>query len=359
MKRRLITLSVLLATAVLVVIAIWQMSDKPNSKNNGFVRNYISEDIKPSKSFASYPNIKYISGLMGDTIYLSTLTPGEIAWIDLKSGELDKRAFLTDNALLKQIRTSNTVSVNREGIFLFDGNARLVIQVPLNGEDIKLHRVADLFTRAVPLSPYSLALRKVKPGERDQYLYRYDMTKGIVMNESRITEPVDDGGLSTEGIMDYDMQTGLCSYVTRYANHIILTDTNMNVIHRGSTIDTTSQYTMKTRKVKEKNGYKITNDGPQKHINKAISMDGGILYVNSYMKADNETDAAFTNSNVIDLYDTSTLDYMGSYRLPIANRKRIRNFKVQNGKLYALYSDGLRVYNLPVNERENKRLARL
>lgn len=350
MKSKLITLGILLAAAVLLVIVIWQTSDKPNSKNNGFVRNYIIENLRPSLSVATNSNIKHISGVIGDTVYLSTVTAGEIAWIDLKTRKIQKRMFIKDTVLLKQIKTSNTIRVSRNGILLFDGNSRLVVQVDHNEKLYKIHRLKDLFTRAVPISPYSFAMRKIRPGEHDQSLYRYDMVKDTVMNESTITEPVKDGGLVTSGLLNYDPSTKLCSYVTRYANHIALTDTNMKVVLKGRTIDTTSQYTMKTRKVKESKGYKVTNDGPQRHVNKAACMANGILYVYSYMKADNETTDAFANSNVIDLYDTTALNYLGSYRLPAEGKKRIRHFEIKYGKIYALYSNTLRIYALPTKD---------
>ncbi|MGM1428812.1 serine/threonine protein kinase [Sphingobacterium lactis] len=349
-KRKLAYSGILALLAAITVIALWLASDEPNSRNNGFKRVYIHGNLAPFLELTIPEDVRYLAGRRGDSLYFSTLTAGEIFIVHQPTGRTKRRFLIADAALRSRLHGSNMVEANRFGLTLYDGNNRMIVEEKDDGT-LHEHHVPELFTRAVRISQNAVALRKFKPGERDQYLYRFDLIQDTALDESRVTDRVNDGGLITGGMLDFDTDNGHGVYVTRYANRITLLDTSMRILATGNTVGTFSNYTLKSQTVTRAGGAKITNAGPAYYVNKAVAIHDGHLYVNSYVKADNETAEQFRDSNVIDIYRMNPLEpqrYLGSLRLPTEKKDRVRNFRIYDNTLTVLTPRKLRLYHIPV-----------
>ncbi|MGJ1365651.1 serine/threonine protein kinase [Sphingobacterium spiritivorum] len=348
--KKLVYSGILAIFAGLTVIALWLFSKEPNSNGTGFERHFIGGNLKQFGEYILPADVRYLAGRIRDQFYFSTILPGEMVTLSMASGIIDRSYLISDTTLRYSLSKSNMLEANRFGTMLYDGNSRMIIDKKQDGS-VVVHRVPELFTRAVRISENSVALRKFKPGERDQYLYRFDLLRGTPMDESRVTDPSEDGGLITGGMLDFDMDNGMGVYVTRYANRIFLLDTSMQIIAEGSTVDTFRNYTIKSQTIVGGGDARITNASPAYYVNKAVAIHDGLLYVNSYVKADNETAEQFRESNVIDVYRVqepiSTPVYAGSFRLATENKNRIRNFHVNGDTLTVLTSGMLRSYHLP------------
>lgn len=348
--QKLVYSGILVLLAGLTVGILWLASEEPNSRDNDFTRNYLNRHLNPFRELAVPDDVRYLAGQRGDSLYFSTLTAGQLHIIHLPTGRASRRYLIGDPTLRSHLHGSNMVEANNFGIMLYDGNNRLIFEERPDGV-LRSHRVPDLFTRAVLLSENAVALRKFKPGERDQYLYRFDLSRDTSLNENRVTDVVTDGGLVTGGLLDFDLNSGLGVYLTRYANRITVLDTQMRVLSTGHTVDTFHHYTLKSQTITGGSSTKITNAGPAYYVNKALAINGNILYVNSYVKADNETSNQFRKSNVIDIYCANPLEspsYIGSLRLPTENKSRIRNFRILNNTMAVLTPGKVRFYHLPI-----------
>jgi hypothetical protein len=342
-----IAISVLMVIlAFLTVFVLWKTSDEPNSRNNGFVRAFISNELEPITEIPLPGGITSIAGLIGDSLYFSTVIGGQIAVLDTRTGHLGRRMFLRDSTEISNLSNATILQVDRWGLTLFDGSQKLIFTRSWNNKKIHTKLVADPFTRAVKFSSRSIAMRKFKTGERDQYFARYDLKESAAFDDNLVVESIGDAGLVTGGFLDCG-PNGHCIYITRYANHIYSLDSNMNMEKRGTTIDTFSRYTLESRTVLGRRNGLITNGGPTNVVNQTMVMADGRIYVHSLVKADNETLSQFLNTDVIDVYRVDDLRYLGSMRIATENKQHIRKLRIDQGKLYLLYADMLRIYTLP------------
>lgn len=345
-KLALTGLLAMLATAT--VVGLWLASDEPNSRNNGFTRSYVTDGVKTIREYAVPEDVRYFAGRIGDSLYFSTLTPGELLILQAHGGAFHRRHLLNDPTLRSRLGNSNILEANRFGLTLFDGNNRLIIAK--NDGIISYRYVSEIFSRAVRISANSIALRKFKPGVRDQYLYRFDLARDTALDETQVTAPSTDGGLVTGGILAFDPENGQGVYVTRYANRVAVLDTNMRITATGHTLDTFYHYKIKSETIALKHRSKVTNAGPAHYINKAATLSGGVLFVNSYAKADNETADAFRGINAVDVYEIGypgeAPAYRGSYALPTANQARIRNMRAYGNTLAVLIPGKFTLYHL-------------
>lgn len=345
-KKKIALSGLLVILAFLTVFVLWKTSDEPNTKNNGFVRTFISKDLKPIAEIALPIKIISIAGLIGDSLYFATVTPGEIAKLNVQTQEWTKEMFIQDSLTRAELSNATILQVDKWGIALFDGTAKLIFTRSWSDKTVKVQSVAEPFTRAVRFSTHSVAMRKFKTGEKEQYFSRYDLNTNTILHENLVTEPLGDAGLVTSGYLDFDEQ-GHGIYVTRYANHIYSLDSNMNTVRRGTTIDTFSNFTLDKSKVINKKVGMITNDGPPHVINKSIAVADRKIYIYSLVRADNVPVNQFITNNVIDVYRVNGLKYFGSFSIPTKDKNRIHEFTIKHGNLYALYKDALRVYSLP------------
>lgn len=346
-RKKLAASGTLIILAFLTVFTLWKLSDEPNDKDNGFTRNYLHTTFKPVYAL---PLPKYTTdfiGLDSDTAYFSTSIPGQIAQLHVSNGFIENKVLIQDTRSAAKFRKGWTVQADSLGYAIFDGFGKTIILFSKNRIPVSYHSTTEPFTRAVRFSSTSVAMRKFKPGLGDQLMYRYDLIDDNANNESQVTEIFKDAGLVTGGYLDCEGGKG-CIYVTRYANHIYLLDTSMNIVKTGSTIDTFNHYTIKSSILKNGNSSIVTNGGPVRYINKGISTNEGKLFVYSDVRADNETKYQFIDGNVIDVYSMSDLKYIGSYRFATFNKERIRRFKIRGGMLYMYFPDRLEIYNLSV-----------
>lgn len=343
-KRKLLSSLAVIALSFLTVFGLWKFSDEPNSRNNGFKRIFSQDSIIVLNEISITKNIKEIAGIVYDSLFLSGSDLEQILLLHLPTGKLETRSFLPKNTIANRYSKSTRLQVDTNGFTVFNGAAKSIFLISKNYKLHASYHVKNPFTKGVRFSSKSVALRIIKREIRDQLLCHYDLERGTLLNEKQITELFGDVGLTTDGFLGCD-PNGRCIYVTRYANHIYLLDSDMNIIQKKHTIDTFSNYTIKSRLVKKGKSGTITSDGPPNFINRAITIDNGKLYINSNVKADNENYTQFLECNVIDEYDISSLNYLKSYHLPTENKRRIRSFKVKDGVFYVLYHDALVVYS--------------
>ncbi len=152
-----------------------------------------------------------------------------------------------------------------------------------------------------------------------------------------------DGLLCTDGHLLYSPDLKEIIYIFRYRNQFICLDTNLHVVRTGKTIDTTSVAKIS---VAELDG-KITMSKPPLMVNRSACVDGKYLFTYSNLMAKNESTDTFKKVSAVDVYNLVDGSYRFSLYVDTYNGKKMRQFKVRNSVLVALFSDAVVRYNIP------------
>jgi hypothetical protein len=205
-----------------------------------------------------------------------------------------------------------------------------------------------LFTRCLPLSAQTFVLRAFQTGKNppDKVFYKADFTKKTMLQENHISEYRGDGGISTDGQLQWDAQSHSVVYSYFYKNRFLCMDTNLNLKYIGRTIDTLSSYQVQAGQVGTSKATSYTNISPSRFINWDECIQSGFLYVNSKIRADNENAQAIGDNSVIDMYNLLDGQYGGSFYIPFYKGEQVYSFKIKGKFLIALYKDYLAVFNV-------------
>ncbi len=222
--------------------------------------------------------------------------------------------------------------------YRFLGNRGLIIRNPTGDS---LH--TPPFTRGVSISPASFILRGPDPSSKDQVFMKVQGKK--VTYEQGISEVHNDAGISTDGTLNFDAQTGLLAYTYFSRNRILCFDTNLMHAFTMHTIDTEATYRPLT--IALNGGKSITNDKPMRFVNRYTCTNEGKLYVHSSLKADNEKEEVWSKNAAIDVYDLSGRTYQGSFYLPRLNGEKMKRFRVDHDRIFVGYDDYTAIYSLP------------
>ena len=128
-------------------------------------------------------------------------------------------------------------------------------------------------------------------------------------------------------------------------NNIICFDTSLSLIYKTHTIDTTNTYQIETGSIGTPTEKVYTNIMPSRIVNWESDVSEGKLYINSWMKADNESLPQFNNHSVIDVYDIITGAYQKSFYIPFFKGEKMESFKVYKNEVIVVYKNYIAVYS--------------
>jgi len=121
-------------------------------------------------------------------------------------------------------------------------------------------------------------------------------------------------------------------------------DTNLSLLYRGKTIDTTSWAKIKVAKINE--GKTFVLNAPPLFVNKTCCSYKSLLFVHSALRANNENSERFNAASVIDVYDIMNGVYKFSFYLYDFGGQKIREIGIYHNFLIALHDHYLVTYYL-------------
>jgi len=138
-----------------------------------------------------------------------------------------------------------------------------------------------------------------------------------------ILEKQIDGVFCVDGTMRFSKEIDRLVYTYRYRNQFIVMDTNLNVVARINTIDTTSKAKIKIATIKSTNSRTLAS--PPFVVNNQTSVYKQWLFVNSSLLALNDDPDTFNTTSIIDVYD-------------IVNAKYLFSFYIGNNNTYLVFT---------------------
>ncbi|MCF6404382.1 hypothetical protein L3C95_15905 [Chitinophaga filiformis] len=346
MKKRIYYLASLLLAAFLIVVILVYTSPSPNKQPNGFSRSYLqTTPLTPYMAIPTHDRILDIAGNDDSTFYFSTNDPAVMLSASMEAGcRIDTFHIALRQSLKDSMDSYFFTEVNKGEFFVYAYNIPAISKTGRTGSGMSgLYATfpAGGFSQAHVLRDGKhIMLRKLDIKEKDQFFTRVTLNGDNILTGSGLSAIRRDGGMSTDGSLNYDRISGLFTYLYYYSNRYVTFDSAMHLISEGTTIDTftVSRFNISAT-MATKNVY--MNQGPDQMVNGFSCVHNGVMYVQAKIKADNDDDRLFHEHCVIDQYDLHTNRYKGSIYLDIPVNARINQLFVYRDKLLVHCTDSV------------------
>lgn len=348
MKGIILILTGCLILGTMVVFALYTVSDTIVHKRSSFIRLYpphpISEEIELlDLKYNSY----YIAGATSRNIFLAnSVAPFHMVVSNkiLRDTQHVRLSIIDRDRKFRSLQ----VRVDSPYFYLCDGVLPSVYRGKL-GDWLNAYEIANRakFSNIAPLGPASFAIRSLNSIANQDVLGK--MTNENVMLNHSLLEKQIDGVFCVDGMLNYNEATATLVYVYFYRNQFIVMDTSMNLMYRSNTIDTISRAQIKVDTINSKKLYTYTMSAPPLMVNKKSCLYQNWLFINSDRLAKNENQLAFDQSSVIDVYNLVDGKYQFSFYIYKHNDAKMKEFRVFDGKLYALFDHFIISYELSKN----------
>lgn len=336
--------------SVLIVSFLFFLS-RAETRENGFSRtfeNVLKKDTPPTLALG-YKGY-YFAGNTNQGIYLSFYqAPAHILKLNLALNDT-----LHHNLNLNIPRdivfniSSSTTTVDLPFVYLADGTTGSVLKTDFKNVSQKNIMLPDsYFTSFLPITENRFLLRNYDPTIKQNVLELKGQNPDTE-SPKYILEKQIDGIFCTDGMLLFSKDSRLILYVYYYRNQYLIFDQELKLLYERNTIDTISQAQLKVASLPNRN--QQTLSGPSKVVNRKSCISNGKLYINSALKADNESAFDYAGNSVVDVYDLTNGDYSYSFYVPKYQGETFDDFQVVNDTLVALFEDTLLSFPLVPQE---------
>lgn len=344
----LIFLTACFLAGVSLPLTLFLANRKMTQEKNGFERKFVKAESKPVLSNALDLGFEgyYIAGHTNHSLFLGHKeAPAHILMVHTKLRDTTHLNLTLeipiDNKRFNWERLK--VSIDSPTVYMADGPAGFILKGNLFSNTVSSPKFVDsAFADFIPISENNIIFKTLvlSRGHTDLIVKsRYSMEDPRLTLEKQV-----DGIFCCDGMLLYDNSSHQILHVFFYRNQIISLDTLLRKNYSFRTIDTVSKAQIKLADIKA--GRERTFGNIPTKVNRKSCIFSPNLYINSSLKADNESFEVFANNSVIDVYDIKKGTYLYSFYLPKYDDNELRYFQVVGQTVFALYQDHLITYYL-------------
>ncbi|PWV48806.1 hypothetical protein [Chitinophaga sp. S165] len=338
--RVLVTLFITIA-ALCLMFALVRTSRQQYDVKHGFNRTFNPGVRLQLVKSVPVESSLYIAGLSNGNIYFHTSDPYKIFYTDTTLNLLKTIVLPIDTAISPYLTNGFSTAVRYPAVFIFAYNVASILIYNLQDGKQAVVPTPGNYNNAVQISDSAFMLKYFTGDSTDQSFCKLNIFTTQVTKNTQLTED-----LSSGGMLLYNEQNAACYYVHNYNNRITIFDTAFNSGRTAHTIDTFTQsqiqYLSKNRTNSDDMLYKPK--GGRMLINYLSQLYDGRLYVNSVIKADNETVLTDKNETAIDIYNANMDKYLESFHLPVPHKQHLKSFCIFNRKILATYTNHIALY---------------
>jgi hypothetical protein len=343
-KRILILSSVLLVLSAGTVVALFLSSEYIIKKENPFVLRFLPHGVLEDKVLDLGVNSFYFAGAYQNTVYFGNHTaPLRLAIVDSAMEQRQDYTLSIDKTdfPFRSIR----LKVLHPYFYLADGYVPVIFRGKLNQWEAKTLSLGQAyFSDFQPLDSIKIAFRGQSAVTKENVLGLLNISaEGEVSLYPELLGKQIDGVFDTDGILNYSLEQQKAVYTYFYRNQYLVTDANLNLLHRGNTIDTTSIAQIKVSKLK--NGEHKMSAPPQT-INKNVVTHRNLLFNISNSIGKSESKSMWKQAVVVDVYDFVKQAYIGSFYVYHRGEHKLSDMLVTDHYLYGLFDHELVRYRL-------------
>ena len=333
MKQKLVKISVITLTAILTVYILYSTAETPNSKPNGFKRIMIHDVLTPVR-MSAYKNIlQNLCGVTESKLFFSGKNPEIIFTTNFQLKSI--QTIQLDLPKLKDISPVFYTALKYPNVSVLAGNAKAVIFGNSQTKSYKIYPThTDIFGNGVSIGNGSFVVQTVDSANLKATFKKFSIFTNQISEETNLSESIPDAGFNYDGILSYDSVTNRLFYSCYYCNKLTISDTNLFPILKTHSIDTFSNPSLKLAI----HGSNVSYAKPPQAKNRYSTAYGGIIFILSLLKADNEPGTFFRQNAPIDMYNETDGSYLGTFYIPtLEDEKPNKLYFLKDNLLLVLY----------------------
>ena len=287
----------------------------------------------------------YFAGINDKQIYLGNHSASKIiVEADYIQGKIKIDTLITPE--ISKFYPDNYLMTDSNKLYLVDGIGGEILSGALSEQKLTEKNFIGHFTLAVPLSSNSSIFRYIDEKNENQigkhhWSGQNETGHGLLRKQG-------EGLFSTDGEMVKVPNSNKIFYTYYYRNQFICADTNLNVLYRAKTIDTIAHAHVKVATIHSAN--QLTLAAPPLLVNRFTAANEKYLFIQSALKADNETESMYNGAADIDIYRVTDGKYQFSIEIPSEfDHQKLSGFRVSTNMLFALFGHYLYTYQLNFN----------
>lgn len=289
--------------------------------------------------------LQKICGQTDHHIYFSVKNPQ--AFVAMNRALSSAQTYSFSVPMSEKLIGSRALAIDSPWVFCYANNIPAIYYGSFGKEDITQVYLDTprLFTKSLYISPNKSVLRRFDEINRQQFQVVDNLTGKILVQRSVVSDR-GDMGFSTDGTLQYDSVSKCIIYVLNYQNLFICLDTNLNILYKAHTIDTTSFNSVSIGVLNLGGADRILPMRSRQLVNKNSLIFRDKILIISGLKADNESIKSFNENSVIDIYGLKDGHYSGSFYIPNIDGDRAKSLWTKNDTITALYDHHLAIYIL-------------
>ena len=329
-----------------VIVTLYKYSENKMHQENPFIRRFIQGAAIQTKEVDLINNFKYFAGTDGKTMYFGdSHAPLYILAYDttLKT----KRHYKIQLEREDFPFTSVQVRIAPPYFYLMDGTVPVIYKGNISDWKAKpiIYDNNYYFSKAEVIAPDKIIFRAQQVKTLYNVLGTFALKDSLQVNYApQLLQKQIDGFFDTDGMMQFDQQSQKLIYTYYYRNQFIVADVNLNLLHRGNTIDTTTKAKLKIAQIKETGERKIASLPPT--VNQITAVANNLLFVNSKLIGRYEPKEMWKQASIVDVYNIEKNTYLSSIYIYDINKTKLKEMVVIDNYLYALIGHKLHKYQL-------------
>ena len=346
-KKAIITLVVIVVSNVFFVVFIFLVSEDKMQKQNPFIRRFTPNVASRtlSKNLNNYGF--YFAGQSNGNIYLgNTISPLTI--IEFDSTLQDKKQYtiqLTPDTLpFRAVKTKIIDSY----FFLYDGSIPIIYRGLVS--DWKANVWVSnkpYFTILQPIDSTISVFRGQQLGTNENILGTISLGDSLkIRKQKHLLQKQIDGIFDTDGTLTYSDGLKKIVYTYFYRNQFIVADTALQLVHRVTTIDTTTKAKLKVVKIKKSGDSKLA--APPYAVNLRNAAFNQLLFNQSGLRSRFESEKNWSYASIIDVYDIIRKTYLFSFYVYHENKMKMTDLLITEKALYAIVGHQIVKYTFGV-----------
>jgi hypothetical protein len=327
-----------------VVVILIGMSGVLKDRRNSFLRLFPPHPVMEGDTLDIRYNNYYIAGLATNTLYLGNYqAPLHVLQVDLTRMDT-QHVSLKVKGIHDHHFKGITVQVDSPYYYLSDGTVPVIFRG--NVHDWKAERILQdriFFREIASIKPGTFAVKSLSGFTGENILGKINTQPTGQCFAEEILEKQIDGVFCTDGALRFNKEHNRVVYTYYYRNQFMVADTMLHLIYRGNTIDTTTHARIAMATLKDSSKILST---PPFFVNRMAETSGQWLFVQSGLMARNESEDAFDDGSVIDVYSIQDGKYHFSFYIYNLGSRKMTAFAVSGMRMAVLYDKAIRVFNL-------------